>query len=59
MIKTLDAVALMKALKTKSPKDKEWLEEHEGEFDDLVYETHQGQREAIAMGLMVGRSHSD
>lgn len=56
MIRTLDAVALMKKLSERSEVDRQWLDEHEGEFDDLVYEEHQGKKEAAAMGCMVGRT---
>lgn len=50
-VKTLDAVALIKKLR-------EWKEpaKNDGEFDDLVYEEHQGKKEAAAMGCMVGRT---
>lgn len=55
-MKTLDAVALMKKLSERSEADQQWLDEHEGEFDDLVYEEHQGKKEAVALGCMVGRT---
>ena len=50
-VKTLDAVALIKKLR-----EREKPAKNDGEFDDLVYEEHQGKKEAAAMGCMVGRT---
>lgn len=50
-VKTLNAVALIKKLR-----ERKEPAENDGEFDDLVYEEHQGKREAAAMGCMVGRT---
>lgn len=50
-VKTLDAVALIKKLREREKPTK-----NDGEFDDLVYEEHQGKKEAAAMGCMVGRT---
>ena len=50
-VKTLNAVALIKKLR-----ERKEPAENDGEFDDLVYEEHQGKKEAAAMGCMVGRT---
>lgn len=50
-VKTLNAVALIKKLR-----ERKKLAKNDGEFDDLVYEEHQGKKEAAAMGCMVGRT---
>ena len=50
-VKTLNAVALIKKLRERKKPAR-----NDGEFDDLVYEEHQGKREAAAMGCMVGRT---
>ena len=48
-MKTLNGVALIKKLRERKKPAK-----NDGEFDDLAYEEHQGKREAVAMGCMVG-----
>ena len=55
-MKTLDAVALIRSLKSSRREDKEWLDEHGAEIEDLVYEEYQGKKEAVAMGCMVART---
>lgn len=54
MIRTLDAVALMKKLSERSEVDQQWLDEHEGEFDDLVYEESVGRGQSWEQGSMLG-----
>lgn len=53
-VRTLDAVALMRKLSERSEADQQWLDEHEGEFDDLVYEESVGRDQSWAQGSMVG-----
>lgn len=53
-MKTLDAVTMIKKLKERSRSDQEWLDEHDGEFDDLVYEESVGRRESWEQGSMLG-----
>lgn len=53
-MKTLDAVALIKRLKARRKPDQEWLDEHDGEFDDLVYEESVGREQSRLDGSMLG-----
>lgn len=54
MIRTLDAVELMKKLSERSEADQRWLDEHEGEFDDLAYEESIGREQSWRDGSMLG-----
>jgi hypothetical protein len=44
----------MKKLSERSEADQQWLDEHEGEFDDLVYEESVGRTQSWEQGSMVG-----
>lgn len=54
MIRTLDAVSLMKKLSERSEADQKWLDEHKGEFDDLIYEESTGREQSRLDGSMWG-----
>ena len=53
-MRTLDAVSLIKRLKVRRKPDQEWLDEHDGEFDDLVYEESVGREQSRLDGSMLG-----
>lgn len=53
-MKTLDAATTIKKLKEKSRSDQEWLDEHDGEFDDLIYEESMGREQSWNDGSMLG-----
>lgn len=53
-MKTLDAAALAKIVSTESSPEKQWLAEHDGEYDDLIYLEEQGRVEAKIIGCMLG-----
>lgn len=53
-MKTLDAAALAEAISRQSSPEKQWLAEHDGEYDDLIYLEKQGQAEAKIIGCMLG-----
>lgn len=53
-MKTLDAVTLIKKSENRSEGEQVWLDEHDGEFDDLIYEESVGRRESWEQGSMLG-----
>lgn len=53
-MKTLDAVTLMKKLRSISKQDKDWLNEHGDELSDLLYEESVGRAQSWAQGSMLG-----
>lgn len=53
-MKTLDSLPLVKASRIRSKSDQEFIDEHDGEFDDLVYEESVGRRESWEQGSMLG-----
>ena len=53
-MKTLDSIPLIKMSKDKTAEEKEFLAQHENEYDDLVQMRAQGVKEAKAQGCMLG-----
>ncbi len=53
-MKVLDSVPAIKKSETRSESDQAWLDEHDGEFDDLIYEESVGRRQSWEQGSMLG-----
>lgn len=53
-MKVLDSIPLIKMAKDKTAEEKEFLAQHDGEYDDLVQMRTQGVEEAKAQGCMLG-----
>ena len=53
-MKVLDSIPLIKMAKDKTAEEKEFLAQHENEYDDLVQVRSQGVKEAKAQGCMLG-----
>lgn len=53
-MKVLDSIPLIKMAKDKTAEEKEFLAQHENEYDDLVQMRSQGAKEAKAQGCMLG-----
>lgn len=53
-MKILDSIPLIKMAKDKTTEEKEFLAQHENEYDDLVQMRIQGVKEAKAQGCMLG-----
>lgn len=53
-MKVIDSIPLIKMAKDKTAEQKEWLAEHEGEYDDLVQMRAKGREEAKVIGCMFG-----
>lgn len=57
-MKTLDAVTLMKKLRSMPPRDKEWYKEHEDELSDILYDEWLGRVESWLQGSALGSSNA-
>ena len=53
-MKVLDSIPLIKMAKDKTAEEKEFLAQHDGEYNDLVQMRAQGVEEAKAQGCMLG-----
>lgn len=53
-MRTLDAVELVERCRYPRQADKEWLEEHRDELDDLIYREYEGRVEAKVQGCVFG-----
>ena len=53
-MRTLDAVEMIERCRHPRQSDKEWLEEHRDELDDLTYRNYEGRVEAEAQGCIFG-----
>lgn len=53
-MKTLDATAIAHAISSPTSPQKQWIAEHDGEYDDLVYLDEKGRAESKAIGCMLG-----
>ena len=53
-MKTLDAATIAHAISSPTSPERQWIAEHDGEYDDLIYLEEQGQAEAKIIGCMLG-----
>lgn len=53
-MRVLDAVELVERCRHPRQADKEWLDEHRDELDDLIYREYEGRVEAKAIGSTFG-----
>lgn len=53
-MRTLDAVELVERCRYPRQSDKEWLEEHRDELDDLLYNHTKAIEESKRQGCMLG-----
>lgn len=53
-MKTLDAATIAHTISSPTSPERQWIAEHDGEYDDLVHLENQGQAEAKIIGCMLG-----